>query len=463
MKKSELFWRVIILPADYLAVFLSFFLSYEFREWLGESFLIPRANFLLLAALLSFIWVVTFWLVGVYRINIQRNNWEEIFDIIFGSLASVTLASSIIFFIKEIDFSRIILVSTTTIGIVLLLGVRFAREWIRHYLYIKGIGVRKVLIIGDGETTQIVLSGIAAERDPGIQVVDVITAEEFETKFLQHKPDEVIQTNPQLPNDQITRIINICEEKGCVFRFVPNLFEVPAANVATYNLAGVPIVTLSVTAVEGWYAVLKRVIDIAGALIALVLAAPIFITAAVAIKLDSEGTIFYKQERVGRNGENFSLYKFRSMRMITQNGQLMHSDSDTKIEALKEAQKNYKLENDPRITKVGAFIRKTSIDELPQLINVLRGELSLVGPRAYLKKELDSQLEKHPDAQGLVRRLTTVRPGITGIWQVSGRSKIDFAERVAMDAYYATHANLSLDIKILLQTIPVVLRGTGAM
>jgi exopolysaccharide biosynthesis polyprenyl glycosylphosphotransferase len=463
MKKSELFWRVIILPVDYLVIFFSFYLSYEFREWLGESFLIPRTEFLLLAFLLSFIWIVTYWLVGVYRLNIQRNSWEELFDIVFGSLASVTLASSLIFFIKEIDFSRIVLVSTTTTGILLLLVVRFVREMSMRFLYQRGIGVRKVLIIGDGDTTHIVLGGIAAERDPGIKVVDVITADMFEQKFKEYKPDEVIQTNPQLPNDQVTKIINICEERGCIFRFVPNLFEVPAANVATYNLAGVPIVTLSVTAIDGWFAVFKRVIDIVGATIALVLASPIFLITAIAIKLDSEGTVLYQQVRVGRNGEEFHLYKFRSMRMMTKNGHLVHADADIKVEQLKETQKNYKLEHDPRITKVGAFIRKTSIDELPQLFNVLKGELSLVGPRAYLKKELDSQLEKHPEAQGLVRRLTTVRPGITGIWQVSGRSNIDFSERVAMDAYYATHANLALDIKILLQTLPVVIRGTGAM
>jgi len=225
----------------------------------------------------------------------------------------------------------------------------------------------------------------------------------------------------------------------------------------------VPVVTLSVTAIDGWYAVFKRLVDFFGALVVLIVASPVFIITAIAIKLDSNGTVLYRHRRVGKNGVEFDLLKFRSMQMLSVNGKLVHSDANREVEDLKDKQKNYKLADDPRVTRVGSLIRKTSIDELPQLINVLRGEISLVGPRAYLKKELDSQLEKFPDARGLVRRLTTVRPGVTGIWQVSGRSNIEFSERVAMDAYYATHANFALDIKILLPTIPVVLKGTGAM
>lgn len=463
MKRSELIIRAIILPLDYLGVLLSFVIAYELREYLGESFLIPFNEFVPLAVALSVLWILVLWLSGVYRLDIQRNTWEEIFGVLLGSLASVTIASSLIFFIKEIDFSRLVLLTTTTIGFLLLLIIRLLRELFLRYLYTQGIGIHRVMIVGQGDTTQIVLAGIDAENDPGMKVVDVVKVADFDEKFDRFSVDEIIQTDPTIDNATMTHIITVCEESGVLFRFVPNLFEVPAANVATYNLAGVPIVTLSVTAVDGWYAVFKRGFDIIGALVGIVVLFPVFILTAVAVKLDSKGPLFFLHKRVGRNGCEFPLIKFRSMAMHEVDGKLMHADTNKEVEDKKNTTRNYKLEHDPRVTRVGRFIRKTSLDELPQLFNVLKGELSLVGPRAYLKKELDWQLVQYPEAKGMVRRLTTVRPGITGIWQVSGRSTIDFSERVAMDAYYATHATLPLDIKILLQTIPVVLRGTGAV
>lgn len=463
MKRSELLIRVIILPLDYLGILISFILAYVLRGSLEDTFLIPFADYAPLAMGFSLLWIVCLWLSGIYRIDIQRKEWDELLGIIIGSLAAITLTSSFIFFLGEVEFSRIVLITSAILAVVLLIVIRLFREIGVRELYKRGYGIRRLLITGSGNTTQIVLEGIEAERDPGIKVVAVVPIEDFMSAFNEYLPDEVIQTDTTLSNDKVASIINICEEHGKVFRFVPNLFEVPAANVATYNLAGVPMITLSVTAIDGWYAVFKRVIDLFGALLALVLISPLLAVVAVAIKLDSNGTVLYRHRRVGKNGVEFDLLKFRSMRMLEVDGVLVHADANTQVEQLKDKQKNYKLLHDPRVTRVGAIIRKTSIDELPQLINVLRGEISLVGPRAYLKKELDSQLEKFPEAKGLVRRLTTVRPGITGIWQVSGRSNIEFSERVAMDAYYATHASFALDLKLLLQTIPVVIKGTGAM
>jgi len=463
MRRSELLIQLIILPLDYLAVLFAFVISYELRGRFAETFILPFDEYFVLALGLSAVWIASMWLAGVYRLEMQRKEWDELVSIIIGSLAAMTVTSSVIFFIREVDFSRAVLLVTVLFAFILLIIVRLLRELGQRYLFSKGYGIHRLLIVGQGDTTQIVLEGVKTENDPGITVVGVIASQSFPPEADTQTIDEVILADPYASNDVVTRIINYCEERGIRFRFVPNLFEVPTANVATYNLAGIPVVTLAVTAVEGWYAVFKRIVDFVGALIASLIASPILILAAVAIRIDSDGPVLYRQVRVGKNGKPFELLKFRSMRMLEKDGQLLHSDADTDVEKLKEAQKNYKLANDPRVTRVGHIIRKTSIDELPQLFNVLRGELSLVGPRAYLKKELDSQLEKYPDARGLVRRLATVRPGVTGIWQVSGRSNIEFSERVAMDAYYATHANFILDIKILLQTIPVVLKGTGAM
>jgi len=244
---------------------------------------------------------------------------------------------------------------------------------------------------------------------------------------------------------------------------VPNVLDLATAHVKTHEFSATPLIELKPSLLDGWMVAIKRLLDLVITVFALVVLSPLMIATALAIRLDSSGPVLFRHHRVGRNGVEFDLIKFRSMRMMQKDGQLVHASQDEKTEKLKEEQPNYKLEKDPRVTKVGQFIRKTSIDELPQLLNVIAGEVSIVGPRAYVAKELNTQQQNFPQTKALVRRLLTVKPGITGLWQVSGRSNVDFTERVAMDAYYATHASVWLDIKIIFKTIPVVLKGSGAM
>ena len=254
-----------------------------------------------------------------------------------------------------------------------------------------------------------------------------------------------------------------CEEIGVRFLHVPDIYDTAVAKLVTRDVAGMPVIELRPTELEGWMVVVKRLIDIGISLVALCALSPVFLVVAIAIKVDSRGPVFFVHHRVGKQGNEFGVFKFRSMSMVEKDGLLLHSSANEQIEKIKEQQDNYKLKDDPRITRVGTIIRKTSIDELPQLINVLKGEMSLVGPRAYIQKELDTQLVKYPDTKTLVRRLLTVKPGITGLWQISGRSNIIFTERVAMDAHYASSANIWEDFKIMFKTIPVVIKGSGAM
>jgi len=206
----------------------------------------------------------------------------------------------------------------------------------------------------------------------------------------------------------------------------------------------------------------KRMIDIMLAGILLLIFLPICIVVSLAIKLDSEGPIFADvPERVGKKGALFKMFKFRSM--IKNAHVLLHTDSRFKTLFEQYQKDSYKLKDDPRVTPVGKWIRKHSLDEIPQLLNVLLGEMSIVGPRAYYPDELENQQKKHPDTKKFVVEVLSVRPGITGLWQVSGRSEVHFDKRIALDAEYIESISLWQDIRIIIKTPLVMITGRGAV
>lgn len=198
------------------------------------------------------------------------------------------------------------------------------------------------------------------------------------------------------------------------------------------------------------YFIFKRLADIVCSLLGLILLSPIFIILAIAIKVDSKGKVFYKHKRVGKKGKIIYLYKFRSM--VSNAKEIMDSWSP---ERKAEFEKNYKLDDDERITKIGKFLRKTSLDELPQLLNILKGDMTIIGPRPVVEKEL----EKFGDNK---YKFLSVKPGLTGYWAANGRSDTDYDERIKLELYYVDHCSLWLDIKVFFKTIKVVLTGKGA-
>lgn len=213
---------------------------------------------------------------------------------------------------------------------------------------------------------------------------------------------------------------------------------------------------------ERYGAYVKRVLDIVLSIIFLIIFFPICLIAAVFIKLDSKGPIFADvPERVGQNGKKFRMYKFRSMIINAHN--LLRTDPQFKNLFEEYKRGSYKLKKDPRITRTGKFIRKHSIDELPQMINVLRGEMSIVGPRAYYPDELENQQKKYMHTKKLVNKVLSVRPGITGLWQVSGRSEVNFDKRIAIDAKYVDKISLWSDLIIIAKTPLIMLTGKGAV
>jgi exopolysaccharide biosynthesis polyprenyl glycosylphosphotransferase len=274
---------------------------------------------------------------------------------------------------------------------------------------------------------------------------------ELESVIAQEPVDEVFIA---LPRDQygplIDSIVRQCEEQGIIVRLRTDTFQLKVARLQLDELDGTPILTIRSGPSDGWQLFVKRLLDICGSAVLLVALAPIFGLVALLIKLDSPGPVFFRQERVGLNKRRFTLFKFRTMIDGAEQQQQM-------LEAVNQARGPvFKIKMDPRVTRLGQFLRRYSIDELPQLFNVLKGEMSLVGPRPLPVRDvslIDTRWHK--------RRLS-MKPGVTCLWQVNGRSDVNFDRWVRLDLEYIDNWSLGLDLKILMKTIPAVVKGSGA-
>ena len=274
---------------------------------------------------------------------------------------------------------------------------------------------------------------------------------ELEAVIAREPVDEVFIALPREKyGPLVEEVVRLCEEQGIIVRVQTELFKLRIARWQVDELNGIPVVTIRSGPPDGWQLLTKRLIDLCGSVVLVVALAPIFALVAMCIKLDSPGPVFFRQQRVGLNKRRFRLFKFRTMTEGADRQQLL-------LERLNEADGPvFKIKDDPRITRVGKFLRRFSIDELPQLLNVLQGEMSLVGPRPLPVRDIE-----RIDAQWHKRRLS-VKPGLTCLWQVNGRSDVSFDHWVQMDLEYIDKWSLALDLKILMKTIPAVLKGSGA-
>ncbi|MGZ9586216.1 sugar transferase [Paenibacillus marinisediminis] len=377
---------------------------------------------------------------------------------------AIVLAVGLGFLFKLTDLSRIVIILFWFSAIGTNVILRFLKRRLYLSLNQSGLLSRSVVIIGAGKVGTSLIEEFQQHKWLGYHVVGYIddSVEEpiagipclgptgkireiFNSNLMA---DEIIITIPS-ERPLVQSIIADFRKSPIEIKVIPDMFNLVLGTVQVGNINSLPTVSLVRTPMRGYGLWLKRLVDYTLTTIAFVLTLPITLFTAVCIKCESKGPIFYKQTRVGKNGKLFYMYKFRSM----------VQDADQLITKL--AQENevegiaFKMKNDPRITRVGRFIRKYSIDELPQLLNVLKGDMSLIGPRPPLEMEV----EHYSDWEW--RRLE-VLPGITGLWQVSGRSDLSFQQWMNLDVYYIENWSLTLDIKILLKTIPVVLKGEGA-
>jgi exopolysaccharide biosynthesis polyprenyl glycosylphosphotransferase len=282
-------------------------------------------------------------------------------------------------------------------------------------------------------------------------MTDLEVLAKLESVLRHQSVDEVlISLSPSKRGALVEKIVNRCEEEGVIVRVRAELFDLRTAKAYADELEGLPVLTFRSGPQEDWRLMAKRLIDIVSSSLLLLALAPLFIIVAALIKWNSPGPVFFAQERIGFNKRRFEMLKFRTM----VNGAERQQDA---LEDLNEAEGPvFKIRNDPRVTPMGKFLRRFSIDELPQLINVLKGDMSLVGPRPLPIRDVE-----RIDSASHKRRFS-IKPGLTCLWQVNGRSNIGFEDWVRMDLEYIDQWSLALDVMILLKTIPAVFRGPGA-
>ena len=414
--------------------------------------------------------LLSFRMDRVYQHWRGRSWLDQLSHIINAAAKSVVVLFATTFFLdifQALGYSRALFLQAGLIVILLLGLARLVQNGIEGRLHARGVGVARVIIVGAGEVGRTVMRTTVARPELGYQIVGFVddNPRKGETDIgrfkalgaLRNLPvlieeevvDEVIITLPWMYHRKIMSIVRECERRQVSARIVPDLFQMSLSQVDVDDLGGVPLIGVREVGFSRWALLVRRGVDVVGAVAMLVLGAPILGLVALAIRLDSPGPIVFRQTRVGVGGKRFEIYKFRSMR----------EGSEAELEQLRELNEAdgplFKIHDDPRLTRTGRFLRRASLDELPQLWNVLRGEMSLVGPRPALPAEVSRYMEWH-------KRRLEVRPGMTGLWQVSGRSLLSFDEGVLLDIYYIENWSLWLDFKILLRTIPQALFGNGA-
>jgi len=406
-------------------------------------------------------------LEGLYRRR-RRLSWlDSVASLAAATVVGVALLTLIIFGVRPLAQSRLMLPYAALTIVALLAFIRLGAVQLERRKLRRGEGVARTLIVGAGEVGRAVMRNVVAQPEVGFHIVGFLDDDpakqsqaigRFEAlgatgdlgKVIRsHRIDEAIIALPWQCRDQIVDLVAACAAARVRARIVPDLFQMSLNHVDLESLNGIPLIGVQEMAISGWRQRSKRGLDVVLAAVCSVVASPLLLVIALAVKLTSDGPVLFRQQRVGRDGRVFTLFKFRSM----------HPGADDHRDGLRHLSDTtgpiFKIRRDPRRTPVGRILRRASLDELPQLWNVLRGDMSLVGPRPPMPTEVAEYKDWH-------RRRLEIAPGLTGLWQVSGRSDLTFDEMVMLDLFYAENWSLGLDLKILLRTVPTVLLGRGA-
>ena len=460
-----------IIASDILLVnasmVLAYWLRYELQWFRDISYYHSLAAYLPFGPVFALLMVVDFRVAHVYAEWRGRTWLDHVYRIINAAAKSVVLVLAATFVVQPLQYSRLLLIEAGVISMILLAISRLGYALVLGHLHARGIGSVRVIIVGAGEIGRTVMRTIVARPQLGYQIIGFVDdhPEKGSTdigRFRALGPianlprvmeaeaaDEVIITLPWTVHRRIMDIVRECGRRQIGARIVPDLFQMSLTQVDIDDLGGVPLLSVREMGFSRLALLVKRAMDVAGATMGLTLGAPVFAFIALAIRIDSPGPILFRQTRAGVRGHEFQMYKFRSMR----------AGSEAELDELRDLNEVdgpiFKIRADPRVTRVGRILRRHSLDELPQLWNVLRGEMSLVGPRPPIPAEVANYKDWH-------RKRLEVRPGLTGLWQVSGRSLLSFDEQVLLDVHYVENWTIWLDLKILLRTVPQVLLADGA-
>lgn len=458
-RRLDLIFAGLLVPLDYLALLLAGWLAYTVRFHQFSSLLrivdtVPFATYWRLMLIVAAAWIAVLAIVGVYRLRQPVS--AELGRIFLGASTSVLLVIVLIFFQREFFTSRFIILVSWVLAVLFIWAVHLLVRSLQRLLFRQGVGTRQVLLFGHDVTADELRNYFHRHPGQGYRVIQSwngITPESLEAASLlmaAGKVDEVIQADPNVPKGQILQLLERANEHGITFKFAADVFDTQAGSIRFQDVAGIPVIEILRTPLDGWGRILKRSLDLVVGILSIIIFFIPGVIVAIFIKLDSVGPIFLRQDRVGERQRKFKIWKFRSM---IRDAQTLRPQLSTQNE--RSDGPLFKISNDPRITRVGRWIRKTSIDELPQLFNVVRGEMSLVGPRPHLPEEVARYETRH-------KKLLAIKPGMTGMAQVSGRSNLPFEDEVRLDTYYIEHWSLGLDITLLVRTPLAVFRTDTA-
>jgi len=470
MKRAELTFAALLVPLDFLLVFLAAMTAHSLRfgyfaEIRPALLLIPWHDYLLFSAGTSAIFVLFFAISGLYAVSGPRRLRIELSRIFLACSTGIMAVITFIFFRHELFASRFIVIAAWVFALIYVSAGRVVIRLVQRMLLRYGIGTHRIAVIGhDDRTTEYLVAELTRNPAHGYKVVaripsfDADAERVLESMVKSDSIDEIFVTDSVMERDALSRLLAFAQSRHLGFRYSADLLSTHAKNVEIGTVADVPMVEVKGTRLDGWGRIFKRVFDLIGSAVLIVLTSPIMIAAAIAIKLDSRGPVFFSRlddgtpvTRVGEHGRPFLYMKFRSMIP----GQ--HSKRYTELAHLDTRQDGplVKIKDDPRVTRVGKFIRRYSIDELPELFLVFVGSMSLVGPRPHLPEEVAKYDDRH-------RRSLTVKPGITGLAQVSGRADLTFEEEVKLDTFYIENWSPWMDLSVLAKTPLVVLSKKGA-
>ncbi|KKP39875.1 MAG: hypothetical protein UR28_C0004G0007 [Candidatus Peregrinibacteria bacterium GW2011_GWF2_33_10] len=448
---------LILILSDALWYFLSFILAYFIRaeigiKFYGLTYLQPFDIYFKVIPFVLILIVIVFYFYGLYEKQNRVTALNEITLIIKATTFCLLLIMSASF-LRKYDYSRILILLFWVLSIFFMNLGRFFLRKIQRYLYKKGYAVKNVLIVGAGKIGKQIANSLEHYSDFGYKIIGFI---DDKTKIKNDKYQffgglkqlmDIVKrkhiqyvyiADPSISHENILNMMHECENLNVRFKIVSNLFEIVAGGIDINEIEGIPTIDLSKNHERPIYDFFKRFVDLFLSIFGIIISTPFWLLITILIKLETKGHAIFIQERVGKNGKFFKMYKFRTM----------YKNTDENTYAPKNP-------NDKRITKVGKFLRKTSLDELPQLINVIKGDMSLVGPRP----EMCFIVAKYKEWQ---KKRLDVKPGITGLWQVLGRKDLPLHENLEYDFYYIKNRSMLLDIVILLKTVSAVIFQRGA-
>lgn len=469
---SSLVYAAFLILGDFLALVAAFISAYILRVKIDDRPLIqqiPAETYLYAFMAVIPLWIAVHALIGLYHQNTYQNRFREFGQLIIGSFLGILVVIGYDFVSDEALFpARLVVVYALLLGFSYLLLFRSVARLLRSVFFSFGSGLTNVLIVGGrSEPRQSLIRELENTRHSGYKIVGIVG----ETSKFQEFDDfkdaidnlsnttihSIIQTGLYKDGSKNDEIMNFAQNKHVTYRFIPGNSELFIGNIEVELFRGTPVVTVHQTSLVGWGRIVKRLFDLMVGGILLILASPLFLLLAITQKIsDPKGSILFRQIRLTQFDKPFTTYKFRTVRSKL-NG--MTLEEAFMALGKPELAKKYRrsdavLENDPRFSRFSKILRATSLDELPQLWNVVKGDISLIGPRALIPQELIDYPHKH--------HILSVRSGMTGLAQVSGRRDLSFEERRKLDAYYVQNWSFWLDITILFKTIRAVVAGIGA-